>query len=375
MDNLPNRPPEFVRPAAGTSLYLFECAMSASRSALDCSTALNTNIKLPDYGKLKIERDRFRIWAANAAAFAEGRWSLDYRLRELPEELDLVKSLLTTISARLKSHESAALKTINPIIGDIQAVEAHPSSPKEVIIGDDPDAESGASDGDTKLAQTIPEAFDYDEALNSIHTSIDWLHRLSNLLRKASVVNQNLRAQSFQLTDIDGTGLKKFFSWLVRRDFPGLSEQLKDRMAATMVERFRRILYRRCRHGAGWRQQEAYRHEEQQAGPDQIRQEEPLAQSDSGLATPAVMKQEAASQLQTKSAPVLPSKEAATEADRSRYYSPSSISTAWSGALNHDAEILLPQPPKACKTGPNFICNLCCMILESRIGNDRLLWM
>jgi hypothetical protein len=40
--------------------------------------------------------------------------------------------------------------------------------------------------------------------LQAIHESIDWLHRLSNLVRKASFVNQNRPAKNFQLRDSEG---------------------------------------------------------------------------------------------------------------------------------------------------------------------------
>jgi hypothetical protein len=39
------------------------------------------------------------------------------------------------------------------------------------------------------------------ELLQSVHESIDWLHRLSNLVRKASFVTQNKRAEDFILGD------------------------------------------------------------------------------------------------------------------------------------------------------------------------------
>jgi hypothetical protein len=378
MRDLPGKHPDAsVKPAAGSCLDLFASALRTSHSSPDAVNDARSDIPLPDHGRLRIEQDRFRIWAANAAAFAEARWSLDYRLRELPEELDLVKSLLGTISSRLQSYESALLKAIKSANVDSTTVEAGSKAasttfgsprPTEATGGKDPDTD--ADDKEQEQTLSKPKAFNYDEALDSIHTSIDWLHRLSNMLRKAGIVNQNLRAQSYNLPGLDGDGLKNFYAWLVDRDFPGLSEQLKGRMASTMVERHRRILYRRERYEAGWKQQESYHREEQQTQPEQT-----TKQSGPVPVTEVSTQGEPSTNPSMKGAPSLLSKGAGTEPDRSRYYAPSSISTARSGALNHDAEMLLPPPPNACQTEPEFTCDLCCMILESQIGRKRTLWM
>ncbi|CZR66938.1 uncharacterized protein PAC_20208 [Phialocephala subalpina] len=192
-----------VRDTASSCLGLFVTALRANHSALDAVSSLHTERPLPDYGRLTIERDKFKIWAANTAAFAQGRSSLDYRLRELPDELDLVRSLLGTISSRLQSYESALSKAITLKLTDADdtLAEAQPrvdlaspthSDPTQPPSNKDPNAE--VDEGAKVQASSKPASFHYDEALGSIHTSIDWLHRLSNLLRKASVVNQNLHA-------------------------------------------------------------------------------------------------------------------------------------------------------------------------------------
>jgi hypothetical protein len=309
-------------------------------------------------------------------------------LRELPDELDLVRSLLGTISSRLQSYELALAKAIPLELADADdtVAEVQPrvdpislthSDAAQPPSNKDPDAEvyEGAEVTEEVQASSKPASFPYDEALESIHTSIDWLHRLSNLLRKASVVNQNLHAQSYRLPGVDGDGLKKYFSWVVRRDFPGLSEELKGRMASTMVERQRRILYRRERYGSGWKQEESYRLEDQRAGPGKATKPQLLSPSVIDGCARAPRPEEPATEPSVNGTPGSLSKGAVTEPDRSRYYAPSSIATARSAALDGDAEMLVPPPPPACQTQVNFACDFCCMILDSRIGRENVQWM
>ncbi|KAK2611922.1 hypothetical protein QQS21_002028 [Conoideocrella luteorostrata] len=378
-----------IRDTAGSCLDLFASVLQANDSALDVIQGIDAATPQPDHGRLRIERDRFRIWAANSAAFAEGRGSLDFRLRELPDELDQVRSLLGTISSRLSSYGLAlankvGVARINTGLAgaeSVLAIEHAEIGSKSGVPGrssgtdEDPAPEVDKSPMESKVDSNTA-LFRYDEALEAIHTSIDWLHRLSNLLRKASVVNQNLHAQSYCIPGVDAEGLKSYFSWVVRRDFPGLSEQLKGRMASTMVERHRRVLYRRERYGAGWKQEQSYRREEKVAAesekimkvgslsPDSI---DPIASTSTHQDPPEAGPP-------SKEASSLYSRGAVTEPDRSRYYAPSSIATGRSAALDHDAEILLPSPPPTCQTEQNFTCDLCCMILDSRVGKELAQW-
>jgi hypothetical protein len=383
-----------VRDTAGSCLGLFVAALRANHTALDAVSSLHTGMPPPDYERLTIERDRFRIWAANAAAFAQGRSSLDYRLRELPDELDQVKSLLGTISSRLQAYESALAKASTLGLADANdtLAEEQPnvgleflasppqSDPFQPARNKDPNPEikegTGGAEGAHEAQESPkPASFHYDEALESIHTNIDWLHRLSNLLRKASIINQNLHAQSYRLSGLDGDGLRKFFFWVVRRDFPGLSEQLKGRMASTMVERQRRILYRRERYGSGWKQEESYRFDDHQVGAEKVTKPQLLSPSIIDPATRILTQEEPVTEPSTKCDPSSLLKSEVTEPDRLRYNAPpSSIHTARSAALDHDAEMLVPPPPPECQTQVNFTCDFCCMILDSRIGRLNAQW-
>jgi hypothetical protein len=76
----------------------------------------------------------------------------------------------------------------------------------------DPDPEHAQPDTlpDT-LPDVLPDAhpdtlsrldlWEVQDILSSIHETIDWLHRLSNLVRKASTASQNEKSTAFVLTD------------------------------------------------------------------------------------------------------------------------------------------------------------------------------
>lgn len=355
-----------VRPAAGRCLDVFASAIEASSSR-----HTHRNQATPDLSLLVVERDRFRVWAANAAAFANGRSSLDYRLRQLPEELDLVKSLVNTIYSQLQSYVSAIKRAEETAAVD----RSSPSATLEASDTISSPPHSGTEDeASVVLSKLKTDTSHYVDALESIHTSIDWLHRLSNLLRKASVVNQNLHAQSCKLPGMDFEGLVDCYAWLVARDFPGLSEQLKSRMSRAMAERHRRILYRRQRYGLGWQQQEEFHYGDQFATPEKAAETVLLSKDDQSLDADALKRQESVESLKAGEAPSLSLKGATTEPDPSRYNTRSTVSTARSAALNHNAEMLLPPAPRKCQTESSFTCEFCCMILPSETGKSRVLW-
>jgi hypothetical protein len=85
--------------------------------------------------------------------------------------------------------------------------------------------------------------------LQSIHKSIDWLHRLSNLFRKASFANQNKRADKFKLEDADKNDLTEmltnYYAKLIKQEFNGFQVTLVQRLAMSLVTRRRRIMYKR----------------------------------------------------------------------------------------------------------------------------------
>jgi hypothetical protein len=370
-----------VRDAAGSCLDLFVSALRVDFSARTITADPPPIGAQPDHGRLRIEQDRLKIWAANTSAFAEGRSSLDYRLRELPQELGLVKSLLNIVSARLESYKSALLDANKPENQEKSIAEAvsgagtsPPGSARQDALPMVDDAEAEVDKAPP--TSSSPEAFNYIEALHSIHTSIDWLHRLCNMLRRASVINQNLRARMNNVPGFDGDTVKRLYAFLIDRDFPGLFEQLKNRMASTMVERHRRILYRRDRLDSGWKQQKTYegKTEDNQPQPTTTASQSPPSHICSTPETEPSIQAKVSDNPATKATPSLEPTGPVTEPARSRYYAPSSVSTARSGALNKDAKLLIPPPRPECQTSGEFVCDYCCVILESKVGRNKVQW-
>lgn len=92
------------------------------------------------------------------------------------------------------------------------------------------------------------------ELLESIKQSNNWLHRLSNSIKTASIVNQNVRAAEFRLEDFNG-GNNRLTEDYVRTIFTNaildinnnLDEKWLHRLIDSMITRLKRILYRRSR--------------------------------------------------------------------------------------------------------------------------------
>jgi hypothetical protein len=57
-----------------------------------------------------------------------------------------------------------------------------------------------------------------------------------------------------------------------------------------------------------------------------------------------------------------------------RAYAASSIPKARSVILSLTAEELLPPLPSACYTAVTFVCDYCCMILDSQVGKNSASW-
>ncbi|SPQ26065.1 96646e19-71bc-42f8-984e-ba6999d4dd5c [Thermothielavioides terrestris] len=139
------------------------------------------------------EYSRFNLWAATMAVFAQNEACLDYRLKDVPEASELFVKQLEILATRIEQlHEKLD----------------HEHAP----------------------SNSAPDFEPWDEAdlIRSVHETIDWLHRLSNLVRKAGVANQNERAAAFELEDEMGNdmteNLRCFYKALIKRDFAWLHD-------------------------------------------------------------------------------------------------------------------------------------------------------
>lgn len=165
--------------------------------------------------------------------------------------------------------------------------------------------------------------------------------------------------------------LTYYYTKLIKREFGGMQEALVQRLAASMLTRRRRIMYRRS-------QQQRWK----------MPQVEPKTKN-LHLVTPS-----------TKSGPIPPERsvsfqneklviskpEAITTAQsrltattvdkniRQRVSAPSGISKGSTAPLNEQSMLLVPPPPKGVNIGEDFVCDYCCLILPSRIAASKKAW-
>lgn len=94
----------------------------------------------------------------------------------------------------------------------------------------------------------------FEGSLTRVANQIGLLHRFSNTIRGASKESQNLKAlQSFHIRDSEGNDVEAFLTVLfanyIRDRYPDINENIRQRLAGTMLLRRKRILYRRSRYG------------------------------------------------------------------------------------------------------------------------------
>lgn len=100
--------------------------------------------------------------------------------------------------------------------------------------------------------QTESEQSDFEAGVERVVNDISLLYQLSNTIRKAGRESQNSKAALlYEIKDSDGNNIEKIlearFLHNLNDKFPGCDEQLRQRLAATILARRKRILYRRSR--------------------------------------------------------------------------------------------------------------------------------
>ncbi|KAI1427238.1 hypothetical protein F5Y12DRAFT_180747 [Xylaria sp. FL1777] len=163
---------------------------------------------------------RFSLWSSNIRVFAAGRGALDYRLREAPDVQDAVVGVLEALDYLVQD----CSRIINSL---------------------------GPGTSESVLA-AVDESL--DRSLQRISNEISLLHRFSNTIRRASKETQSYKAaKTFMIKDDEGNNaepfLLKLFSNHVRDRFPGASDEIRQRLASTMLMRRKRVLYSRSRYG------------------------------------------------------------------------------------------------------------------------------
>jgi hypothetical protein len=255
-------------------------------------------------------------------------------------------------------------------------VRQTPSEDSIVEEGEEEEPDSASSKSRTS---SVFQHWDKTQLLQSIHQSIDWLHRLSNLVRKASFANQNKRADKFKLEDADKNDLTEklteYYTKLIKREFSGLQDTLVQRLAASMVTRRRRMMYRRSQQRHWKLQQVEYTAKRLELSP------QPRPPTILEL-TPSPREQKVPLHSERATVPIemrtaAQSTLTATTLDadiRRKFSAPSGISKGSIGPLDKKSKVLVPPPPIAAKSGENFICDYCCLILQSKIALNKDSW-
>lgn len=203
---------------------------------------------------------------------------------------------------------------------------------------------------------------------------------MSNSIRKASSLGQNQRAKKFPLTDPDDPDQKDLtpqwidvYSGTIKREFPGLAEGLRKRLAQSIVSRRKRILSRRSRHQRWALQQES---DTRRGASEAIQIPQKIVQTTSADSVTGREEIKPAAPATRTNAP---SQLTATTLQPELLREPKPPSTVSSSAVtasprNQD-KIFVPPPPRAAKEGKDFVCPYCCIILPSIEGTDRRRWL
>ncbi|RKL01602.1 hypothetical protein BFJ68_g12251 [Fusarium oxysporum] len=203
-----------------------ECAQKCFESFQHCLDSASRSDKLStprsQLSLVRVEDQlaRFQLWTTNIRVFSTGRDSLDYRLRDVPDIQTPVIGLLQALDFRVKSC-SRILYSI------LQAPEA-------ISIEDD--------------------VGKFVNSLDRLSGEITLLQKITNTICRASKDTQNSKAaEGFKIRDDEGNDAEPFlqevFSNYIQDRFPGTSEDIRNRLASSMVLRRKRLLYRRERYG------------------------------------------------------------------------------------------------------------------------------
>ncbi|RSL82310.1 hypothetical protein CEP51_005232 [Fusarium floridanum] len=223
--------------AAGSPPTTTTVAASARSCSESFQNCLNKAAKIHHRESSLVEDQhaRFAIWAANIRVLSAGRDSLDHRLREASDVQDAVIGLLQALDYKIQS----CSKILEPIAEKTQGEV--PEKPQDDIL----------EKTQEEVLGKVPE--ELNQAIEAISKELTLLHKFTNTIRRASKEKQNVEAEkSFKIKDDEGNDAEPFlhhlFSNQIRDRFPGVSDNIQQRLANSMVLRRKRILYRRKRY-------------------------------------------------------------------------------------------------------------------------------
>lgn len=347
---------------------------------------------------------RFNLWISNVGVFAEFHLSMDYRLRNLSEPRDILVSNLKLIIGDISKgkyplEERASWKCSHPSVQQILA------STDELRFG------NGKRGREAENVWISNASREFKSALTTIQDAVTWLHRLSNIVRKASVRRQNERLVSESINNetkqelaAENLRYDLLYAHYLDRDFPAIrlpidrkeydsrqrtgnavsisdcltDEQqseysdiiwLRDRLISSMHVRRMRILYRR-------RRQDALRIPDVKL-PSTKLTVPPTADSNSRGRhnTPSTItrKTSASSTPQNPRAYAPATTLYSKEFQRAR--NPSRVSEAPTTPLSALGSMSIPPPPLLKPNETEFTCPYCNQIRPRSEVDDKAKWM
>ena len=224
--------------------------MSISRIAIQCAQLLGEN-NLDKTSPLEIRAGlgeilaRFKIWAGNVGVFAPGNASIEYRLRDDKDIADLLSRLL----GRLKKHLEQAVRP--PLTEESDDEHEQLDSSASSISSDS----SSELDLDSDEAASVPdiEVGDQsrDDPITQANSTMDYLYRLSVLLKKPVSSTENDKVRRFiakppdEETAEEQSDFESHVRWMIEvRHFPTAPKVLIDRLVTTVAFRRMKLLYR-----------------------------------------------------------------------------------------------------------------------------------
>jgi hypothetical protein len=198
---------------------------------------------------LQCERDRFSLWASNIGVFSELQSSLDFRLRDM----DDIRGSIIAQLAIISSHLMRLTQVPTPQLEELHDPEGPASKRlKRERHGHETESKSipAADATETATGETAfrlePITASINSSQLSIGRSMDWLQRISNIVRNASFSSQDRKAERFMFEDVglSTEGFRCYFQNVVRAEFTGLGTDLVERLVESMLLRRRRFEYR-----------------------------------------------------------------------------------------------------------------------------------
>lgn len=310
---------------------------------------------------------RLRIWAGNGGVFAPDTASLTYRLRDDPELLEVLLSILMKLKHDLDMavHPPLLEETEDE---DNASLERRPasvaSSSSSSLLSLDFNAEEASSIGGP--AKCIKEAND----------GVDRLYRLASILRKPHSSSENAKVFGLitklkdkgeieELEDVDDHARNH-----IKVHFPRTPEILVDRLVASVVFRRMKIRYRQ-RHKSKLNQGIAMAFTAQSLGkerPEVVAPEaRPTYESSSRLE--GNVRAKGKSRAHRMIPKVAVSATNASSIDRARfaagdYASSTALSGITQAAVDRQQQLDVPRPPKHLDAGQNKQCPYCGLLVH-----------